>query len=82
MNKTVDLPFKPDMEKLKNKKNENDDEEEEDKKKEEEKKEPVLEEIEETLPFKINHNSELQQSDMDLISLAMDEEKDVIDDEK
>ena len=78
MNKTVDLPFKPDMEALKKKKNEDEEEEKGLKEDEQELKDSQQQEFE----FKISHNTELQESDMDLISLAMDEEKDVIDKEK
>ena len=78
MNKTVDLPFKPDMEALKKKKNEDEEEEKESKDDEQELKDSQQQDLE----FKINHNTELQESDMDLISLAMDEKKDIIDQEK
>jgi len=78
MNKTVDLPFKPDMEALKKKKNEDEEEEKGSKEDEQELKDSQQQDLE----FKISHNSELQVSDMDLISIAMDEKKDIIDQEK
>lgn len=80
MKKTVDLPFKPDMEALKKKKNEDEEEEEEKESKEDE--QDLKDSQQQDLEFKINHNTELQESDMDLISLAMDEKKDMIDQEK